>query len=198
MNDRGSDRLPLNCFHLRGANASQFRAISGGPSVGRASRSNGACTVTIQASPAAEEVHAPRTFPGVCEDTGVSNELDVSFVLWFTRPCFYLSERFSLEPANMIQLSKYCVEYIILTCTCQGSILESHGQAIKTNHYAVHRARYGSDYADQGTVRVHIGYGGSAAGLADCGTARAISTRPHSHKEEPFIPAMNGRGFLAR
>ncbi len=28
-------------------------------------------------------------------------------VLWLIRSCFYLSERFSLEPANMIQLSKY-------------------------------------------------------------------------------------------
>ncbi len=164
-------------------------------------------------APLAEEVHALRSFPGVCADTGVPNELDVSFVLWFscrwaswrtttlihnTRSCFYLSERFSLEPANMIQLSKYCAEYIILTCTCQGSILESHGQAIKTNYYAVHRAGYGSDCAYQGTVWVHIGYGGSAVGLANCRTARAISTRPHSHKEEPFIPAMNGRGFLAR
>ena len=31
----------------------------------------------------------------------------LSFVLWLLRSCFYLSERFSLEPANMIQLSKY-------------------------------------------------------------------------------------------
>ena len=28
-------------------------------------------------------------------------------VLWLIRSCFYLSERFSLEQSNMIQLSKY-------------------------------------------------------------------------------------------
>ncbi len=66
MNDRGSDRLPLNCFHLQGPNASQLRAISGGPSTGRASRSCGTDAITTSASPATEEVHAPRTFPGVC------------------------------------------------------------------------------------------------------------------------------------
>src|SRR5712692_4504409 len=47
---RGSDRLPLNCFHLRGANASQLGAISGDPSVGRASCSNGTLPVTSRAS----------------------------------------------------------------------------------------------------------------------------------------------------
>jgi hypothetical protein len=30
-------------------------------------------------------------------------------VLWLIRSCFYLKERFTLEPANMIQLSKYCI-----------------------------------------------------------------------------------------
>jgi len=29
------------------------------------------------------------------------------FVLWLVRSCFYLKERFTLEPAHMIQLSKY-------------------------------------------------------------------------------------------
>ena len=28
-------------------------------------------------------------------------------VLWFLRSCFYLQERFTVAPANMIQLSKY-------------------------------------------------------------------------------------------
>jgi hypothetical protein len=28
-------------------------------------------------------------------------------VLWLVRSCFYLQERFTVEPANMIQLSKY-------------------------------------------------------------------------------------------
>ena len=28
-------------------------------------------------------------------------------VLWLIRSCFYLQERFTVEPANMIQLSKY-------------------------------------------------------------------------------------------
>jgi len=28
-------------------------------------------------------------------------------VLWLIRSCFYLKERFTLEPANMIKLSKY-------------------------------------------------------------------------------------------
>jgi hypothetical protein len=32
----GSDRLPFSCFRLRGPNASQFRAVSGSPSTGRA------------------------------------------------------------------------------------------------------------------------------------------------------------------
>ncbi len=31
----------------------------------------------------------------------------LSLVLWLIRSCFYLKERFTLEPANMIQLSKY-------------------------------------------------------------------------------------------
>lgn len=30
-----------------------------------------------------------------------------SSVLWLTRSCFYPKEQFPLEPANMIQLSKY-------------------------------------------------------------------------------------------
>ena len=44
-------------------------------------------------------------------------------VLWLIRSCFYLKERFTLEPANMIQLSKYCIEYSTLTHTCQMGIL---------------------------------------------------------------------------
>ena len=36
--------------------------------------------MTREASPAAEELHAPRATPGVCADTGVSNELYISFV----------------------------------------------------------------------------------------------------------------------
>ena len=31
----------------------------------------------------------------------------LSLVLWLLRSCFYLQERFTVEPANMIQLSKY-------------------------------------------------------------------------------------------
>jgi len=31
----------------------------------------------------------------------------LSLVLWLLRSCFYLKERFTLEPANMIRLSKY-------------------------------------------------------------------------------------------
>ena len=44
-------------------------------------------------------------------------------VLWLIRSCFYLKERFTLEPANIIQLSKYCREYSTLTHTCQTDIL---------------------------------------------------------------------------
>ncbi len=62
----GSDRLPLNCFHLRGANASQLRAISGGPSLGRASCSQGTDAVTTSASPSTAPSHAPRAKSGVC------------------------------------------------------------------------------------------------------------------------------------
>jgi hypothetical protein len=46
-----------------------------------------------------------------------------SSVLWLTRSCFYPKERFTLEPANMIQLSKSCREYSTLTHTCQTGIL---------------------------------------------------------------------------
>ncbi|HEV2458249.1 MAG TPA: hypothetical protein VGS80_07770, partial [Ktedonobacterales bacterium] len=35
-NAGGSDPLPLNCFRLRGADASQLRVVSGGPSTVRA------------------------------------------------------------------------------------------------------------------------------------------------------------------
>src|SRR5260370_23360504 len=62
----GSDRLPLNCFHLRGANASQLGAISGGPSLGRASCSQGTDAVTTSASPSTDPSHAPRAKSGVC------------------------------------------------------------------------------------------------------------------------------------
>src|SRR5712692_301251 len=48
-----------------------------------------------------------------------------SSVLWLTRSCFYPKERFTLEPANMIQLSKYCREYSTLTHTCQMGILRA-------------------------------------------------------------------------
>ena len=55
-----------------------------------------------------------------------------SSVLWLTRSCFYPKERFTLEPANMIQLSKYCREYRTLTDTCQGNILKAWKRNRKT------------------------------------------------------------------
>ena len=36
------------------------------------------------------------------------------FVLWWLRSCFYLQERFTVEPANMIQLSKYYIPLLIV------------------------------------------------------------------------------------
>ena len=38
----------------------------------------------------------------------------LSFVLWLIRSCFYLQERFTVEPANMIQLSKYYYSILIM------------------------------------------------------------------------------------
>ena len=61
----GSDRLPFNWFPLQGTNASQLGASSGSPSTDRSSRLCGTCPMTRQASPSTEEVHAPRTSPGV-------------------------------------------------------------------------------------------------------------------------------------
>src|SRR2546427_7889342 len=63
-----------------------------------------------------------------------------------------------------------------------------HGQAIKTNHHAVHRARYGSDYAHQGTVWLHLGYGGGAVGIANCRTARRSPRILTPQKGGPLIP----------
>jgi energy-coupling factor transporter ATP-binding protein EcfA2 len=45
-----------------------LRAISGGPSTGRASRTSGTHPVTRWASPLAEEVYTPCTLPGVCAE----------------------------------------------------------------------------------------------------------------------------------
>jgi len=47
--------------------------------------------------------------------------LSLLFVLWVIRSCFYLSERFSLEPTNMIRLSKYLYKCTIETYQCQVS-----------------------------------------------------------------------------
>src|SRR6266566_3880884 len=65
-------------------NASQLGASSGSPSTGRASCSCGTCTVTIQTSPTAEEVCAPRVhLPCVCLEASASHELYVSCWLHF-------------------------------------------------------------------------------------------------------------------
>ena len=53
-------------------------------------RSNGTCTVTIQASPTAEEVHAPRPFPGVCASREPTQRVVHLARLCSTRSCFYL------------------------------------------------------------------------------------------------------------
>src|SRR5258708_27237394 len=53
MNAGGSDRLPLSCFRLRGTIASQFGAVSGGPSTGRTRGPGGTLPVTGRASPSA-------------------------------------------------------------------------------------------------------------------------------------------------
>src|SRR5713226_9576167 len=42
-------------------------------------------------------------------------------VLWLIRSCFYLKERFTLEPANMIQLSKYWYKCTIEVHQCQAN-----------------------------------------------------------------------------
>src|SRR2546425_7406605 len=69
-------------------NTSQLRAGSGGPSLGRASRSQGTCTLTIQASPSTEETYAACTPPGVCASppdstSGTSRSFLVNTVVFF-------------------------------------------------------------------------------------------------------------------
>src|SRR5690242_15182103 len=58
MSAGGSDWLPLTCFRLQGANASQFRAeapgLSGSPSTIRASRYGGTGAMTTPASVASD------------------------------------------------------------------------------------------------------------------------------------------------
>ncbi len=95
-------------------NASQLGAVSGHPSTGRASRSRGTCTMTIQASPSTEEVNAPRLLPGVCAEMRISNELDVSFVLG-QHGRVLTSGPEPANPANAIPFSRDWRESITLT-----------------------------------------------------------------------------------
>ena len=61
----GSDRLPFSCFRHRGTNASQFRAVSGSPSTGRATPKRTPVAPTLLSCRP-----ALRLFGGVCAGTG--------------------------------------------------------------------------------------------------------------------------------
>src|SRR3989442_2853083 len=71
--DGGSDRLPLNSFQLRDHHFTGW-AVSGGPSVGRASCSNGTSPLIREASPAADVDRSyliPMSHPSaLCTDVG--------------------------------------------------------------------------------------------------------------------------------
>ena len=111
-------------------------------------------------------------------------------VLWLIRSCFYLKERFTLEPANIIQFSKYCQEYSTLTHTCQDDILLTWTRNQNTQ-------RCGSPRKICKRLRVF----GNCTGVSLMrrqfawpyklwqGRSRPPSQAPN--KEEPFIPRMN-------
>ena len=78
----------------------------------------------------------------------------------------------------------------------------------ETNDDAVFRTGLRGHREDQGLVRVCLRYGSGAACLADSRTAGDHPTQApnllneaslhRGDKERPFIPAINGRGFLGR
>ena len=62
---------------------------------------------------------------GVCDASFELLRQTSGSSLTVVRSCFYPKERFTLEPTNMIQFSKYWDKYSILTCKLSSRILLS-------------------------------------------------------------------------
>src|SRR2546425_7344033 len=155
----GSDRLPLNWFPLWGTNASQLGLAEARPSTGRASSSCGTSPVTSEASPSTEEVHAPRTSPGVCAETQVSNEWYISFVDCANTVVFFPLALRQRTHRNAIGLSRYCTEDSRLTEWCQDGTIpvwrknRKHAPCASTNKIPRLWQRFGGTLVSPQTMR---------------------------------------------
>jgi hypothetical protein len=102
------------------------RAVSGGPSTGRASRSGGTSPVTREASPSAEEVRAPHALPGVCAESSSPTSCTSRSFLANTVVFLPLALRQRTHP-NAIQFSRYCRKYSTLIHKLSSGILPASG-----------------------------------------------------------------------
>ena len=174
-------------------NASQFRATSGGPSTVRAFCYRGTCTVTIQASPSADYLHAPRASSGVCASltdsaSGTSRSFFGQHVRVFT--C-------GTSPQNpQARFSCQGTEESLLLY--KGDVNMIFYRYAESENYPTHGTRQTSDCGPAGLLCVVIRQRNDSVCVEESITRdRAASPAPVTpQKVGPFIPQMNQGAHL--